>query len=64
MKCGNCNREAKMFWKDKEHLNGSSETFWTAPDGQTVCIDCLIKLTGRYPKTLQELNNERKQKTA
>ena len=62
MKCENCNREAKMFWKDKSHLNGHSETFWTAPDGKQVCIDCLIELTGRYPKTLQELNNERKQK--
>ena len=64
MKCEKCNREAKMFWKDKECLNGSSETFWTAPSGHMVCIDCLIKLTGRYPKTLQELNNERNQQTA
>jgi DNA polymerase elongation subunit (family B) len=39
-------------------LNGNkySETFYTNKDGHIVCIDCL----GYKPKTLQDLNEERK----
>lgn len=59
MKCELCHREAKMFWKDKEHKNGRSETFYTNFDNQTVCIDCL----GYVPKSLTELNEERKLKS-
>ena len=59
MNCQSCGREAKMFWKDKEHKNGRSEHFYTNSDNQLVCIDCL----GFQPKSLQELNQERKFKS-
>jgi hypothetical protein len=58
MKCEVCNREAKMFWKNEDHKTGYSEPFYTNKENKLVCIDCL----GFIPKTLQELNNERKLK--
>lgn len=55
MKCEVCKRESKMFWTDKEHLNGHSESFWTNDKGQAVCMKCL----GHEPMSLQQLNRER-----
>lgn len=54
--CELCGKNPKMFWKDKERKNGRSETFYTNKAGQMVCIDCL----GYTPKTLHQLNEERK----
>ena len=56
MKCALCKREAIVIWKDKEQLNGRSETFYSNSEGLIVCIKCL----GHKPKTLTQLNEERK----
>lgn len=60
MKCQLCNKEQEMFWKDKEHLNGSSEVFFTNKDGKTVCMNCLTESEVDNFKGLHELNEDRK----
>ena len=56
MHCKECGREARMFWKDKEKKNGHSETFH-----RDMCAECYEKKYGQKPKTLWEINQERKQ---
>lgn len=55
MKCKNCGREAKMTWYNKEKTNGKSETFY-----RDMCPECYEKVYNKKPKTLHEINEERK----
>jgi len=55
MKCIKCNREAEMFWKDKEKQNGHSETFY-----RDMCASCYELTYGKRPKSLWEINEDRK----
>ena len=56
MKCHDCGKEPEMIWKDAEHKNGRSETFYTRhSDGKIVCRDCL----GQPVKSLQDIQDER-----
>lgn len=61
MTCDICHKEPEMYWKDKEHKNGHSETFYTNTKGQTVCASCLTGKEVSSFKGLHDLNNERKQ---
>jgi len=55
MQCRECKRCAKMYWYDADEQNGRSESFH-----EYMCCDCYTRIHGNRPKTLQELNDERK----
>jgi len=44
-----------MFWKDKEKQNGHSETFY-----RDMCASCYELTYGKRPKSLWEINEDRK----
>ena len=58
MNCKGCKREAKMFWKDKAKTTGHSETFY-----RDLCYECYVAKYGTKPKSLHDLNEERKKQT-
>jgi|ERR1043165_18367 hypothetical protein len=55
MRCRSCGVGAKMYWTDRDKRNGRSETFY-----RDMCYTCFVKATGREPKSLRQLNEERK----
>ena len=59
-KCSGCGRNFRMFWDDESEKNGFSETRYGFDEK---CLDCKTKETGRKPLTLQELNDQRKNKS-
>lgn len=58
-KCPLCSRNLIMMWYDKDEQNGREETMWTSPDDGLCCEKCLRRITGRGPKSLQEISKER-----
>lgn len=56
-KCSQCGDPFIWFWKDKEEKNGWHETMYGS---DKICGFCIEENTGSPPKSLQELNEERK----
>lgn len=57
-KCSDCNKPFLFYWFDAEENNGQSERMYGFDE---VCFDCQTKRNdGTPPKTLTELNEERK----
>ena len=55
--CAHCGLPFKFYWYDKNQLNGFSETKWKDKYHK----DCCEIVTGNKCKSLQEINNDRKQ---
>lgn len=75
--CEVCNKPFNMFWYNREQTSGQRETGWglsvelgnvefkeTFHTTFFVHGTCLEKVTGRRPKGLRELNEERKKEKA
>jgi hypothetical protein len=54
--CEICNKPFLFFWHEKEEKNGFSETMWQDKYHKK----CIEEKTGKKCKTLQEINEERK----
>lgn len=57
--CQHCNKPREWHQLKCGYGQGS-ELFYTAPNGELVCADCLKVMTGKRPQTLVEINNARK----
>ena len=57
--CKHCGQPFKFYWYDKKEKNGFSETRWQ----DAYHKKCLEEITGSKCKTLQEINEERKNQT-
>lgn len=45
--------------KEKYHTNYVE--LWTSDEGKPICLDCIVERGESLPKSLRELNEERKQ---
>ena len=54
--CKHCNKPQKLFWFDASEQNGQSETFY-----RDMHIECYELVYKTKAKSLQQLNEERKQ---
>jgi len=58
-KCSQCNKPFEFYWYDAEELNGFSEQRYGFNE---ICYECATLNHGCPPRSLQQLNDERKTK--
>ena len=58
--CPTCKRPRLWYWNDKNEKSGHSESYHGFVGENGECADCYKKRHGKRPKTLHELNEERK----